>query len=670
MIDKNMFVQKDIRGYQLYKEVEDFYGTIFNPGNDFICDLAHVSASPCGKYAGFTGTIYNDMASAPLTRVVLANLENKVLSQVVGGDYSDLYPRWSPDGETLAFLSDRDERGINQLYLTSPKATKEAQRACTIEGVIEHYSWSPNGKYILLSVAGLGADMAGCQGGATTASRADDLPDWLPTIEVHDSANLWRWLCIYEVSSGEVRQLNLQGINVWEAHWSGNEHVVAVASNYHSEGSWYQSTLIEINIASEQSTTLHTPQDQIAFPRTDSSNRYAACIEALCSDRVIVSGDLVLIDKESNTSVKLDTQEVSVTGIHWNGTKLHFTGHRGLETALGYVDVATQTTSIEWTSEDITIDNWFPSFWVLPNDQYVVPMQAYNIAPQLSIVSGSEINIIHSCATDKALEDNFVHSTIEKVEWKGRDGLNIQGLLVKPEGEGPFPLVVDIHGGPIWAFRNRWMGNLRGCKLLADKGFAVLYPNPRGSSGRGQAFASHVKGDMGGEDTYDYLNGIDYLVDAGIADPDKVGVTGISYGGFMSAWLITQDTRFAAAVPISPVINWYSQHFTSQIAYFDEVMLSSSAYETDNKHFHRSPVMHAKKVKTPTLQLTGSLDQNTPPTQALEFHKALGETGVESVCVFYPKAGHGIRNFPDVIDHTARKVGWFLQHMAPSNYGE
>lgn len=133
----------------------------------------------------------------------------------------------------------------------------------------------------------------------------------------------------------------------------------------------------------------------------------------------------------------------------------------------------------------------------------------------------------------------------------------------------------------------------------------------------------------------------------------------------MSAWLITQDQRFAAAVPISPVCNWYSQHFTSQIPFFDEMMLEGSPYEADNLYFQRSPVMQAGKVTTPTLQLTGDLDQNTPPTQALEFHRALLESGVESLCTFYPRAGQGIRNFPNVLDHTTRKVAWFLRHMPP-----
>ena len=152
-------------------------------------------------------------------------------------------------------------------------------------------------------------------------------------------------------------------------------------------------------------------------------------------------------------------------------------------------------------------------------------------------------------------------------------------------------------------------------------------------------------------------------MEQGIADPARIGVTGISYGGYMSAWLITQDQRFAAAVPISPTSNWYSQHRTSQIPFFDEFFLDASASEPGGKFFDRSPVMFADRVTCPTLTLTGARDHNTPPTQALEFHRSLLEHGATSVLATYPTAGHGIRSFPEVIDDTARYVGWFLKYL-------
>src|SRR5690606_28969874 len=135
-----------------------------------------------------------------------------------------------------------------------------------------------------------------------------------------------------------------------------------------------------------------------------------------------------------------------------------------------------------------------------------------------------------------------------------------------PHGKSPYPLVLNVHGGPVWHWRPQWLGRSGAALLmLLKRGYAIFFPNPRGSSGYGQAFAQKVVGDMGGADAFDHLSGLDHLVSSGIADPQRLGVTGGSYGGFMSAWLITQDSRFAAAVPLAPVINHVTEHLVGNI---------------------------------------------------------------------------------------------------------
>lgn len=205
--------------------------------------------------------------------------------------------------------------------------------------------------------------------------------------------------------------------------------------------------------------------------------------------------------------------------------------------------------------------------------------------------------------------------------------------------------------------------------LLVAAGYAVLSLNPRGSSGRGQAFAELVRGDMGGADTYDFISGVDALVEQGKADIARVGTTGISYGGFMSSWLITQDQRFAAAVPVSPVTNWVSQHWTSNIGGFDDLFLGSVATDPTGNHVLRSPVQLADRVRTPTLHVTGGLDRCTPPSQAQEFHQALAEHHVRSELAIYPHEGHGIAAFPAAVDATARTLDWFMQWMPADGLG-
>jgi len=657
------FSNADLRETPLYKTVESFFTDIHAPGTGQVTDAADLTVMPGGRWAAFTGTVFLSMARAPLTRVCVFDLDKAELHSRAPAFGNDRLPKYSPDGGALAFLSDRNEGGVYQLFLAdalgqNPVATP------VVEGVIESLSWSPDGAQILLGIAGFGADIAGAQGGATTAKKTSELPTWSPSVDIGDADNLWRTAYAFDVRSQRYRRLTPKGVNIWEAAWLNDREIIAVASNSHSEGSWYESRLVSIDFDTCALREVYKPKYQLGLPVASADGKHIAVIEALCSDRLIVCGEVRLIRAVTGEVQALDTLGVDVTQLIWrdNGT-LAYVGHRGLETVLGEIDIASNTASESWSSLEHTFGAWYPSVALVPQGGVLAVSEGYSIPPEIAKISDGRYHRLRSLASLRSADPKFNEARIEPFSWKGRDGLLLEGWLVKPSGLGPFPLVMDIHGGPVWACRNRWQGRLRGAKVLADHGVASLYPNPRGSSGRGTQFAGLVRGDMGGADTGDYLSAMDALVERGVADPDRLGVTGISYGGFISAWLITQDKRFAAAVPISPVTNWYSQHRTSQIPYFDALFLDGKPGAAQGLFYSRSPAMFADRVKCPVLQLTGALDQNTPPTQALEFHRSLLEHGVKSVLATYPCSGHGIRGFPEVIDATTRYVGWFLHHF-------
>ena len=662
-------MEKDIRQSSLYKEVEGYFEAIHAPGENTVTDAADACMDPSGDRIAFTGTIFADLASAPFTRLCIVDIGSGNLRQLPRPANCDRLPRWSPDGQHLAFLSDRVEAGNTQLYIASAVNLDDAKATPAIDGFVEYFHWSPDGKKILLGVAGFGADLAGCQGGTTIAGKEDELPDWIPEIDTGDAANLWRSIYVHDLADNSTIKVSPAGLNFWEANWLGDETYLCVVSDSHSEGSWYSSELRRFSLDDATSHTLYRPDDQIGLPCASPSGAYACITEAVCSDRWIVCGTLKLIDTATGEISVIDTADVEVTHAIWrDDDRLLYTGHRGFDTVVAEYSVGDQSTVTHWAGTRRTFGAWYPSIW--PSSRGAIAIaESYDVAPELVELANGEADVIASFASERSSDPNFHGASVEQFTWEARDGLEIQGWLVKPHGDGPFPLVVDIHGGPVWQCRNRWSGRLRGAKVLADHGIASLYPNPRGSSGRGQDFARLVKGDMGGEDTYDYLTACDAVVKQGIADPARLGVTGISYGGFMSAWLITQDDRFAASVPISCVADWYSQHRTSQIPFFDEYFLDGSAYEAGGKFFDRSPVMFAANVTTPTLQLTGAKDQNTPPTQALEFHRSLLEHGVRSELATYPTAGHGIRSYPEVIDHTTRYVAWFLEYLLDEPQG-
>lgn len=661
-------MERDLRSTPLYKEVEAYFTAIYAPGSDHVSGGSDVAVSPDGSRAAFTGTIFHDLQSEPVTRICLVDVRSGSMQVVASGPHSDRLPRWSSDGRSLAFLSDRDEAGNFQLYWTNADGSGPVQAAPTLAGMVEYFHWSPDGRSLLLSLAGFGADLAGVQGGGRTLEKDAGLPDWLPEVEVADAENLWRSLWVVDVETGASRRITRAGFNPWEANWCGNSQVVAVASASHSEGSWYESQLYLIDVHTAREKLIYTPSDQLGWPVGSPAGRWIAFTEAVCSDRWLVCGDLAVIDLHTGRNRALDTHRAGIVYLAWRDERhLVYLGLRDLQTVVGEIDVPAGETTELWQSEERTLSGsgWtYPSAWPLPDGGVAAFAEAYASPPELVTISKpGGIRVVKSLATAASRDEGFGSGVVAPVFWEARDGRDMQGWVVRPPGQGPFPLVMDIHGGPVWGHRNHWHGRLRAAKILIDHGFALFFPNPRGSSGRGQEFARLVKGDMGGEDTYDYLTGLDALVAEGVADPTRIGTMGISYGGFMSAWIITQDPRFVAAVVNSPVTNWYSQHRTSQIAFFDECFLDGSAYEPGGLFFERSPVMFARNVKTPTLSLAGMLDQNTPPTQALEFHRSLVEHGVESELALYPHGVHGTATFPENLDATTRTIGWFLRHM-------
>jgi dipeptidyl aminopeptidase/acylaminoacyl peptidase len=255
---------------------------------------------------------------------------------------------------------------------------------------------------------------------------------------------------------------------------------------------------------------------------------------------------------------------------------------------------------------------------------------------------------------------------IRRVRWTADDGPPLEGFLVTPPlsvAAPPYALVVDIHGGPVWTWHDQWKMRGETGPLLASRGYAVLYVNQRGGTGKGQEFGRSIAGDMLGADTGDFLTAVDQLVEDGLVDRARVGVTGTSYGGCMALWLVARHTRFAAAVPVSGVSDWVSFHHTTTIPEFDLLFLPGGPLEPSGEYVRRSPLVHAAEVRTPVLLVAGEQDRDVPPSQSKEMHCALAARGAVSELVVYPEEGHIVGDFPAVVDVVARTVAWFERHM-------
>lgn len=264
--------------------------------------------------------------------------------------------------------------------------------------------------------------------------------------------------------------------------------------------------------------------------------------------------------------------------------------------------------------------------------------------------------------------DALMNSTMlvepEVINFKSFDGTPVQGWLMKPldfkEGQR-YPLILSVHGGPHGAYGYSFNPSFQ---VYAARGYAVLYLNPRGSTGYGQKFSDGTIGEWGGGDYQDLMRGVDEALRRNSwIDPNRLGVTGGSYGGFMTNWIITQTPRFRAAVASASVSNLVSFYATS--LYQDLIHAEFNGFPWDNYEtlWRWSPIRYVKQAQTPTLFLHGEQDNDVHITQAEEMYMALRRRGVETELVRYPREGHGLREPRHRVDALERTIDWFDQHL-------
>ncbi|MDQ1713506.1 MAG: hypothetical protein QOE45_2956 [Frankiaceae bacterium] len=651
-------MQPDVRDTPLYADVCDLYRRLGEPFGE-IGAATGLSPSPDGTRAAFTGSKRAAFDVDATSRICVVDLATGTVEEVTAGPNDDHSPAWSPDGTTIAFLSDRRHEGRAGLFLLEAGRLGEARQGPEVDGSIEYVSWSPDGTRLLLGVAGTAAEKSGVEGSGRMKD-SDETPPWLPRVTTGDTSKEWRRAWVYDVATGTAAPLSREGTNVWEAVWCGPGTVAAIASDSPDEGAWYAAPLVLIDAATGAERVLYRGAEgrQLGWPAATPDGARVAVVQARCSDRWVVAGDVLLLDPATGAATPVDTGGTDVSFLAWRdaGT-LAYLGERGLDTVLGEYHVVTNDTDELWVGA--AAPNFGAQPALLPDGTTLLDLSAWDRPAQLAVAGKGVDRTVHVFAPGR---DADAPGTEERVRWTAPDGLEVEGLLYRPAtGTAPYATVLHVHGGPVSREHSRSPGRHKYISPLLARGYAVLVPNVRGSSGRGQAYAELVFGDMGGGETTDHLAGLDMLVERGIADPARIGVMGGSHGGFMTTWLVTQAPgRFAAATSLSPVTDWRSQHYTSNIAEFDAIFVGAM---DDAVRDERSPLLHASKVTTPTLLTAGDVDRCTPPGQALEFHQALLENGVPSACAIYPGEGHGVRRYPAFLDWVTRIVGWFEEWM-------
>jgi dipeptidyl aminopeptidase/acylaminoacyl peptidase len=261
---------------------------------------------------------------------------------------------------------------------------------------------------------------------------------------------------------------------------------------------------------------------------------------------------------------------------------------------------------------------------------------------------------------------------IKVIEWISEDGVAIEGLLMTPanyDASKRYPLLVAVHGGPADNWSKRYVGGAWSYinmivpiswNSLLDMGFVVFQPNPRGSSGYGRAFRFLNFGDLGGGDYQDIMSGIDHLIEIGVADPDHLAIYGWSYGGYLTAWAVTQTTRFKAAVAGAALTDLISFACTTDVTFYLPEYLGSTLWNQNKMYLERSPILQSKQVKTPLFLIHGQKDARVPLSQSLEFHTLLKAQKKPVKMFIMPDQPHAPTN-PDLILQAMIEVNTWLK---------
>jgi dipeptidyl aminopeptidase/acylaminoacyl peptidase len=581
--------------------------------------------------------------------------------QLTSGAWSDRTPAWSPDGSRFAFLSDRVTPG-HQLPYTMAAAGGEPELAGTVLGSAESVAWSSDGGRLLV----LAAD-PGSYGLDWTARAVNGATPMLDPV-VRRPGDARRRLFLIDLASHDVAEVGPPDLSVWEADWDGDITVAAIVSRDHSGSGWYQGVLARLDLEARTAETLYEPAWQMEGVALSPDASRVVVVEGYASDHGLLSGSVMVIDVATGTATDPWPDLQTVGRASWCADdSLWYARTDGTGNACGRIWLDGRREE-RWRGDAFIGDAVTTPACVVTEDAADVwtTHQAHGRPPELARFDRSVGEWSRLTGFNNRIVDRRAFPEVRTIRWTAGDGVEIEGLLMTPHGiEGPLPLIVCVHGGPTWSWGAYFSDSEPNAVLLSSAGYACLLPNPRGSIGRGHAFAQGVIGDGGGIDYRDIMAGVDHCIAGGAADPDRLGISGLSYGGYMAGWAVGQTDRFGAAVAMSVVSDYVSFHLTSEVWWYDEAILKGDWNDPTSQYLERSPVTHAHRCTTPTLIIQGEEDRCTPVGQAEELYNAIATSGAEVELVAYPREGHVPVERAHALDAIRRTQAWFDRHLRP-----
>jgi dipeptidyl aminopeptidase/acylaminoacyl peptidase len=567
-------------------------------------------------------------------------ISSRRLHQLTFSKKSDNSPRWSPDGRQLAFLSDRDD--TTQIYLLSMEGG-EAVKLTEGKNGIQSLDWSPDGRLIAFLAEEPKSEAEEQKSKDKDDARVVDRDDRL--------TRLW----VIGLESKQVRQLTSGNWAVGTAKWFPDSERILVTATDRPESDDETDRIYAVAVSDGTMTLLETPRSPFEMPAISKDGKQIAYLAARNDGPDPHDLYLKTIDGGGAANLTGESIDRPIGPFVW------------LEDGSFLAVVSSGFKKLfMWIAPDgqaRAVGGWCvnPSDFAVAEDGNVAFVgESATQLPELYLWKGSpppeKVTRFQEGWSKLALVQP------ELIQYRSFDGMQIEASLLKPVGypdNTRAPLVVLVHGGPTgnWTDQFDAWG-----QMLAARGFAVLNPNVRGSTGYGHRFLESNRADWGGGDFRDILSGVDYLIARGIADPDRLGIGGWSYGGYMAAWAVTQTDRFRAAVAGAGMSDLSSEFGTERKPAYDR-WFYGLPYENLDKFNKSSPITYIKNARTPTLILQGEADATDPIGQSQQLYRGLKYYGVKSDFVIYPREGHGIREEKHRLDVYRRILAWFETYL-------
>ncbi|HEX6161848.1 MAG TPA: S9 family peptidase [Vicinamibacterales bacterium] len=608
---------------------------VAGPSIDEIISLKRVASpaiSPNGQQVAYTIRETNWEENAYETEIWVADAASGESRQITNARKSSMQPAFSPDGAWLAFVSDRDNK--RQIYRIALRGG-EAERLTNTDEGVNNFAWSPNSRDIAFTTAD-----------SQTDAMKERERRW-GDIKIEDQDQRFTHLHVIDVATRNVRQVTKGSFVVGSFEWSPDGRRIAYdhrATSDPADGGTADISIV--SPATLDATVAVAQEGPDSNPRWSPDGTQLAFSTAMGRpDYFYANGAIAVITPGSSTVRPLTAAfDEDPNIIAWTKAGIHFASSQRTWSYLFTINPDTQA-----IARHAVRDAWVGSAFSLTPDGATVAFMAAGPTdfPEVYVAP------VHSM-TAKRLSNagaqiaSWPQHTREVIKWKSQDGAEIEGVLHKPADFVPgrrYPLLIVIHGGPTGVSRPTPYGSATAYPIdsFLAKGALVLEPNYRGSAGYGEKFRSLNVRNLGIGDAWDVLSGIDYLVQQGLADRDRVGSMGWSQGGYISAFLTTKHSdRFKAISVGAGISDWMTYYVNTDIHPFTRQYLKSTPWDDPKIYADTSPMTYIKSARTPTLIQHGDQDARVPIPNAFQLYQGLRDQNVPVQLTIFKGFGHGL----------------------------